>query len=34
MIPLIFTAGYVCLGGDCSPVVILGLYVMLSWYPM
>ena len=33
-IPLIFTAGYVCLGGDCSTVVVLDLSVRLSWYPM
>ena len=30
---LTFTAGYVCLYGVCSPVV-LGLSVRLSWYPM
>ena len=29
-----FTAGYVCLCGVCSPVVILGLSVRLLWYPM
>ena len=23
-----------CLCGVCSPVVVLGLYVRLSWYPM
>ena len=33
-ISLIFTAGYVCLCGVCSPVVVLGLSVRLSWYPM
>ena len=31
---LTFTAGSVCLSGICSPVVVLGLSVMLSWYPM
>ena len=30
-IALTFT---VCLCGVCSPVVVLGLYVRLSWYPM
>ena len=29
-----FTAGYVCLCGVCRPVVVLGLSVRLSWYPM
>ena len=29
-----FTAGCVCLCGVCSPVVVLGLSVRLSWYPM
>ena len=29
-----FTAGYVCLCGVCSPVVVLGLSVRLSCYPM
>ena len=24
----------VCLCGVCSPVVVVGLYVRLSWYPM
>ena len=33
-ISLTFTAGYVCLCGVCSPVVVLGLSVKLSWYPM
>ena len=33
-ISLTFTAGYVCLCGVCSPVVVLGLSVRLSWYPM
>ena len=28
---LTFTAGYVCL---CSHVIVLGLSVRLSWYPM
>ena len=27
-------AGYVCLCGVCSSVVVIGLYVRLSWYPM
>ena len=27
-----FTAGPVCLYGVCSPVVVLGLSVRLSWY--
>ena len=31
---LTFTAWYVCLCGVCSPVVVLGLFVRLSWYPM
>ena len=31
---LTFTAGYVCLCGVCSPVVVIGLSVRLSWYPM
>ena len=30
----IFTAGSVCLCDVCSHVVVLGLYVMLSPYPM
>ena len=29
-----FTAGCVCLCGVCIPVIILGLSVRLSWYPM
>ena len=29
-----FTAGSVCLCGVCSPVVVLGRSVRLSWYPM
>ena len=33
-ISLTFTAGSVCLCGVCSPVVVLGLCVRLSWYPM
>ena len=33
-ISLTFTAGYMCLCGVCSPVVVLGLYVRLSWYSM
>ena len=33
-ISLTFTAGSVCLFGVCSPVVVLGLSVRLSWYPM
>ena len=33
-ISLTFTAVYVCLCGVCSPVVVLGLSVRLSWYPM
>ena len=33
-ISLTFTAGYVCLCCACSPMVILGLSVRLSWYPM
>ena len=33
-ISLTFTAGYVCLCVVCSPVVVLGLSVRLSWYPM
>ena len=33
-ISLIFTAGYVCLCVICSRVVVLGLYVRLSLYPM
>ena len=31
-ISLTFTAGSVCLCGVCSPVVVLGLSVRLSWY--
>ena len=31
-ISLTFTAGSVCLSGVCSPVVVLGLSVRLSWY--
>ena len=31
---LTFIAGSVCLCGVCSPVVVLGLSVRLSWYPM
>ena len=29
-----FTTGSVCVCGVCSPVVLLGLSVRLSWYPM
>ena len=29
-----FTGGSVCLCGVCSPVVVFGLFVRLSWYPM
>ena len=31
---LTFTAGYVSLGCVCSPVVVFGLSVRLSWNPM
>ena len=31
---LSFTAGSVCLCGVCSPVVVFGLSVRLSWHPM
>ena len=31
---LTFTAGSVCLCSVCSPGVVLGLSVRLSWYPM
>ena len=31
---LTFTAGSVYVCGVCSPVVVLGLFVRLSWYPM
>ena len=33
-ISLTFTAGSVCLCGVCSCVVVLGLFVRLSWYSM
>ena len=33
-ISLTFTAGSVGLCGVCSPVVVLGLSLRLSWYPM
>ena len=33
-ISLTFTAESVCLCGVCSPVVVLGLSVRLSWYPI
>ena len=33
-ISLTFTAGFVCLYGVSSTVVVLGLSVRLSWYPM
>ena len=29
-----FIAGYVCLCGVCSHVVVFGLYGRLSWYPI
>ena len=32
VITLTFTAWFVCLCGVCSPVVVLGLSVRLSWY--
>ena len=31
---LTFTAGCVCLCGVCSQVVVLGMSVRLSWYPV
>ena len=31
---LTFTAGSECLCGVCSPVVVIGMSVRLSWYPM
>ena len=31
---LTFTAGSVCVCGVCSSVVVLGLSVRFSWYPM
>ena len=31
---VICTAAYVCLCGVCTRVVVLGLSVSLSWYPM
>ena len=31
---LTFTAGFVCLCGVCSDVVVVGLSVRLSWFPM
>ena len=34
VISLTFTAGSVCLCGVCSSVVVIGLSVRLSWYPM
>ena len=33
-ISLTFTDGFVCLCGVCSPLVVIGLSVRLSWYPM
>ena len=33
-ISLTFTAGSVCLCGVCSTVVVFGMSVRLSWYPM
>ena len=33
-ISLTFTAASVCLCGVCSPVVVTGLSVWLSWYPI
>ena len=33
-ISLTFTPGYVCLCCVCSPVVVIGLSVRLSWYSM
>ena len=33
-ISLAFTAGFVCLYGVCSPVVVFGLSVRLPWYPI
>ena len=33
-ISIAFTAGSVCLCGVCSPVVVFGLSVRMSWYPM
>ena len=33
-ISLPFNAGYVCLCDVCSNVVVFGLSVSLSWYPM
>ena len=33
-ISLTFTAGSVCLCGVCNHVVVLGVSVRLSWYPM
>ena len=33
-ISLTFTARSVFLCGVCSPVIVLGLSVRLSWYPM
>ena len=34
VVSLTFTTGYVCLCGVCSPVVVIGLSVRLSRYPM
>ena len=33
-ISLTFTAGSACLCDVCSPVLVIGLPVRLSWYPM
>ena len=33
-ISLTLTGGSVCLCGVCSPVVVIGQSVRLSWYPM
>ena len=33
-ISFIFTAGYVCVCGMCSHVLVLGLSVRLTWCPM
>ena len=33
-ISLTFTTGSVCLRDVCSPVIVLGLSMRLSWYPM
>ena len=33
-ISLTFTAGSVCLCSVCGPVVVIGLSMRFSWYPM